>query len=446
MHVVVVGAGVFGLGAAVALARRGHTVTVLDRYGVPSPHGASVDSSRLVRADYGPDGFFTDLALRAIAGWHDWNVAAAAAGFPLLYHAAGVLFLRDGCVDDGYEGASLAQMAARNMLVRRLGGVDVPPTRAVPGWAGADPDAYSDGYLQPYAGWANARATVEYMAHVARGLGVRLVTGDDAGRVVAYLPSAGAVGGVRTADGLAHVADRVVVAAGPWSPALVPELDGLIQVVGQPVVYVAVPPALRPLFAEGAFPPFAADISREGWYGFPADPATQHRIKVGLHGSGFLYEAEADTEAGHAGRSPPRVVSMPAPPGRARPPATVVRQIKAFVDSRFPALRDQPVDEARLCYYCDSWDSYFYIDDVPGRPGLLVATGGSGHGFKFAPVLGDLIADAVEGRDNPDRAPFRWRRPPSRGTREAEACRMVRAAGPERLVLDDPVTLRPGKL
>ena len=77
--VAVVGAGVFGLGAAIELRRRGRRVTVFDRYGVPSSEGASVDSSRLVRGDYGDDGFFLDLALMAIARWHAWNEAAAAA-------------------------------------------------------------------------------------------------------------------------------------------------------------------------------------------------------------------------------------------------------------------------------------------------------------------------------------------------------------------------------
>ena len=182
--------------------------------------------------------------------------------------------------------------------------------------------------------------------------------------------ASGAVCGVRTASGFVHRADKVLIAAGPWTPSLVPELAGLIQVVGQPLIYVRVPEPLRPSFSGGAFPPFAADISRQGWYGFPANGNDGYRIKVGLHGNGFLYEGT--TADG-------RICSMPAPPeARARPPPAVVKQIKDFVDRSFPALRDQPVDESRLCYYCDSWDSYFYIDAVPGRRNLYVATGGSG--------------------------------------------------------------------
>jgi len=432
MRVAVVGAGVFGLSAAVALRRRGHEVTVFDRYGVPSPHGASVDSSRLVRADYGADGFYTDLALAAIEQWHVWNRDAQAAGFPQLYHPDGVVFFCKGSIDDGgYERDCIEQMRARGRPVRRLGPGQPSPLLAVPAWASGDLTAYRDGYLQPNAGWANARAAVEYLAHVARQLGVAFRTGE-AGTFVRYLPGAdgASVAGLATADGAEHRADVVLVAAGPWSPSLVPELAGKIQVLGQPLVYVKVPEAVRPLFESGHFPSYAADISHDGLYGFPPTEASQHRLKVGLHGRPHLYE----------GRTPDgRVCSMPAPPeARARPAEAAVATIKAHIDRAFPMLRDQPVDEARLCFYCDSWDSYFYIDRVPGRPGLAVATGGSGHGFKFAPVLGDIIADAVEGRPNRWGAPFKWREPPSETARRIEACRMDTGGQPPERIIPAP--------
>ena len=428
--VAVVGAGVFGLGAAIELQRRGHRVTVFERYGLPSSQGASVDSSRMVRADYGADGFFVDLGLRAIARWHEWNARSAKLGTGPLYHPVGVVFFRDGDIDaGGYEHDSMEQFRVRARPVRRLG--PGTPTQAIPAWAAGDVSPYTDGYLQPNAGYANARATVEFMAHTARELGVTFCVGETAGACVGYVPgtSPGSVAGIVTADGRQHAADKVLVAAGPWSPTLVPELRGLIQVVGQPLVYVKVPEPLRAMFAPGNCPAFTADISRQGWYGFPADDASGGRIKVGLHGNGFIYEAPAPDGQG--------VCSMPAPPGRARPPEATVRSIKAFIDRSFPALRGQPVDETRFCYYCDSWDSYFYIDQVPQRPGLYVATGGSGHGFKFAPVLGEIIADAVEDRPGPQGAPFLWRARPSTDARVAEDCRMLNS-GPERMVLSEP--------
>ena len=196
--VVVVGGGVFGLTAALALRRRGHAVTVHDRYGVPSSQGASVDSSRLVRADYGDDGFFMDLARDAIKGWHAWNLdvasssttapAPAPASAPVpastaapLYHEVGVVFFRDGSIaDGGYEHDSLRQLAARGLPVRRLRN---PPGLAIPAWAAGDLGAFSDGYIQPHAGWADARGTVAYLAGKARDAGVVLLPNVEFGRL-----------------------------------------------------------------------------------------------------------------------------------------------------------------------------------------------------------------------------------------------------------------------
>ena len=91
-----------------------------------------------------------------------------------------------------------------------------------------------------------------------------------------------------------------------------------------------------------------------------------------------------------------------------------------FLASTFPDLAGSRIHSRRLCFYCDSWDGDFWIDWDPGRKGLLVATGGSGHGFKFAPLIGALIADKVEAKANEWESRFRWR--PVRESR-AEAAR-----------------------
>ena len=64
---------------------------------------------------------------------------------------------------------------------------------------------------------------------------------------------------------------------------------------------------------------------------------------------------------------------------------------------------------SKICLYCDTWDGDFWISRDPEREGLVVSTGGSGHAFKFAPVLGKLAADALEGVDNPYNSRFDWR-------------------------------------
>jgi len=248
----------------------------------------------------------------------------------------------------------------------------------------------------------------------AQQLGIKFIAGERVGRFEGTIGGgAGDVGGIRTADGLEHRADRVLMACGPWTPSLVPELDGLITVVGHPLAYVKVPEEIAHKFHSDVFPGWAADISRTGWYGFPADPSTGNMLKLGVHGNGFVTRVRLPDG---------RECSVPVP--GALPPASGLTQFRHFVDATFPELRDAPIVKTRLCYYCDTWDMYFYISAVPGRPNLFVATGGSGHAFKFTPVLGDIIADCVEGKANAlagDR--FSWRTPPARNHTAAEPAR-----------------------
>jgi len=83
--------------------------------------------------------------------------------------------------------------------------------------------------------------------------------------------------------------------------------------------------------------------------------------------------------------------------------------LREFLSITFPALADAPIVYTRICLYCDTNDGHFWIAPDPERPGLIIAAGDCGHGFKFAPVLGEIIADAAEGRSNPLQEKFRWR-------------------------------------
>jgi glycine/D-amino acid oxidase-like deaminating enzyme len=98
-----------------------------------------------------------------------------------------------------------------------------------------------------------------------------------------------------------------------------------------------------------------------------------------------------------------------------------VARLRAFLATTFPALVGAPVVYTRRCLYCDTLDEHLWISRHPELGGLTVAAGGSGHGFKFAPILGDVIADAVEGRRNPWLHRFRWRalRPETSGEEAA---------------------------
>ena len=368
----IVGAGVFGLTAAWELAGRGWTVTTLDAGTVPRDTAASTDVSKIIRMDYGGDRLYTEMGEAAMRGWDRWNARWA----PPLYHEDGFVLLAGAPMQPGgFEHESYRLLAQRGHPVVRLSGLD---RRALlPQWSER---RYPDGYFNGRAGWAESGRVVERLRQEAEGAGVR---GIERAAVARLLERDGVVRGVETTDGEHLRADIVIVAAGAWTPALLPHLADVMSTTGQPVIHVNA--GQDPRWRAPAFPVWAADIARTGWYGFPALP--DGAMKIGHHGSGRAVHPDA-----------PRLV-LPAEEAR----------VRDFLRDSLPALADAPIVHRRLCLYCDTFDGDFWIDHDPDRPGLVVAAGDSGHGFKFAPVMGGLIADVVEGKPNAWAGRFRWR-------------------------------------
>jgi glycine/D-amino acid oxidase-like deaminating enzyme len=212
------------------------------------------------------------------------------------------------------------------------------------------------------------------------------------GTVTEILTRAGRVRGVRTSTGASQLADHLLVAAGAWTPSLVPGLRGHLRATGQPVVQLK-PRDTKPFEAQ-RFPVWAADIANTGWYGFPA--TADGHVKVANHGPGRPVEPGQPLEV-HGDE---------------------VERLREFLADRCPSLADAPLVASRLCLYCDTVDGDFWIDHDPAIEGLTVAAGGSGHGFKFAPVLGPIVADVVERRPNRWASRFRARTPDA-GQKEA---------------------------
>ncbi len=358
----VVGAGVFGAAAALELRRRGYEVTLVDRGGPPHPEASSTDVSKVVRMDYGADVFYHELAEAALAGWDEWNRAEPRP----LYHETGFLVLASEPMRAGsFEAESFRTLRDRGYEPDRLDAGALGSR--FPAW---NADRYPDGYVSRRGGWAESGAVVSRLVSRGEEEGVRPVEGTFA----ALREEGSRIAGVRLADGRELRADRVVVAAGAWTPVLLPWLRPLLRSVAQPVVHLApeAPERLRP----PGFLPFAADISGSGWYGFPALPDGQ--LKIGHHGMGK--EAHPDERGGVGGAH--------------------LERLRDFLSDALPALVDAPVAATRTCMYCDAVDGDLLIGRDPLRDGLVVAGGGSGHGFKFAPLLGPLVADALEGREN----------------------------------------------
>lgn len=382
-RVVVVGGGVFGATAALELRTRGWEVVLLDPFGFAHDAAASTDVSKMVRMDYGSDVFYHELADLALEGWDRWN-----RDWPTpLYHEDGFLVLsRAPMAPGGFEHESWQLLRRRGHEPARVGPTQV--AERFPAWRTA---AYADGYFNPRAGWAESGAVMTRLLELATASGVRY----RAGRATALLELGSRVGGVRTEAGEEIPAERVVACAGAWMPTLLPWLSDRLHAVAQPVVYLGVrePTAFTPPH----FPPWAADIAGHGWYGFPA--LADGRLKIGHHGAGRMAHPDARGEVG----------------------TEHLTRLRVFLSDSLPELAEAPVVGSRVCMYCDTEDGDFLVGADPTREGLVVAGGGSGHAFKFAPVLGTLVADAVEGRASRWLERLGWRDPSAARKEEARA-------------------------
>ncbi|HEY0483654.1 MAG TPA: FAD-dependent oxidoreductase [Kofleriaceae bacterium] len=366
MRVLVIGGGIFGVTSALELCSRGCDVTLVDPGPLPHPLAESTDISKVVRSDYGGDEDYTVLAELALDGWRRWNAAWPVPRF----HETGVAFLtRRPMQPGGFEHDSFTLLARRGHRVERLDAAAI--TARFPAYR---PGAYVDGYFHHEGGWAESRAVVAHLLAEAIAAGVTVLGDCPIDRITDH--------GATSRAGLLP-ADAIVVCAGAWTPLLVPDLAGDLRAIGQPVFHLR--PADRTLFLDSRFPVFGADIARTGYYGFPAQ--LDDVVKIANHGTGIPLAPDAPRQVTTAQES----------------------ALRDFLRDTFPALAAAPIVSRRLCVYCDTRDADFWIAQHPARPGLTVAAGGSGHAFKFAPVIGAVIADIALGVPHPLAHRFRWR-------------------------------------
>jgi glycine/D-amino acid oxidase-like deaminating enzyme len=372
-RVIVVGAGINGVTAAIELKRRGRGVILIDPGPLPHPLAASTDISKAVRAAYGADEEYTELAARSIKLWRKWNEEFGIE----LYHEVGVMFVRQREMKPGdleYESFKILKKGGHK--IERINSAQF--RKRFPAW---NPDLYQDGVLELEAGYAESGRVVATLIGRAKSLGIEL---REAARFSDLDERDDRVTGVVLDDGERIAADLVVMTVGAWTPYLLPFTNKFFRANGQPFFHLT--PSQRELFAPERFPVFGADITTTGYYGFPIN--RDGVVKIANHGPGR--EMSPDSSE--------RVVT-----------AEEERDLREFLSSTFPVLADAPIVSSRICMYCDTHDGHFWIARDPGRQGLVIAAGDCGHGFKFAPVLGEIIADAVDEKPNPILQKFRWR-------------------------------------
>jgi sarcosine oxidase len=381
--VIVVGLGAMGSAAAAFLAGNGHRVSAFDRFSPPHARGSSHGRSRIFRQAYWEDSRYVHLLLRA----HElWRKMERDCGRELL-HITGALMI----------APQNAPLVARSLESARQFGLSHevltaadlnrcwPQFRVVPDTVALL--EHNGGYLVP-------ETCVEEQLAAATRAGAQLHYDEP---VLEWGATTGGVT-VRTGCG-SYAAGCLVLTAGPWAPQLLEDLDLPMRVTRQ-AVYWFQPREHIELFRRDRLPIYLFDTGdgQPILYGFPLTGPDEEGAKVAVHGSNTFCtpetaNREVDAEEEHS--------------------------MRERIASALPSLTGRLV-RAETCLYTMTPDENFILGPHPLHPNVILAAGFSGHGFKFAPVVGQILGElATTGKSSFDLAMFSPARFASTSTRGA---------------------------
>ncbi len=337
----VMGAGVFGAWIAYRLRRSGRTVALIDPYGPGNSRSSSGGETRIIRSSYGPDEIYSRWALRSLAAWKQ---VFEEAGQPRLFQQTGVLWTAPE--HETRVGGTREALTNSNVPFEFLDHAQV--NRRWPQIHFNEPVA---GVFEPESGVLLARQAVQAVVEQAIRHGVEFhYTGN----------------GVR--------AHQAIYACGSWLPKIFPELlKERIHPTRQEVFFFGSSPGDRQ-FAPPAMPAWLHYGDPRGGYALPDVDGRGFKLAFDRHGP----EIDPDTAD--------RIVS-----------AEALTEADAFIGERFPALRNAPIVESRVCQYENTSNGDFLLDRHPERENIWIAGGGSGHGFKHGPAVGEYMEQLLSG-------------------------------------------------
>jgi len=353
--VAVVGAGVFGAWIALHLAKREQRVLLLDAYGPGHSRSSSGDESRIIRMGYGADEIYTQWSQRSLLQWKE---LFAASGNQELFQKTGVLWLAES---GNAQLRATADVLGRNQvefeqLDRAALGHRYPQINL---------EGIATGIYEPESGVLMARRAVAATAAEAVRLGVEVKLA-----AIAEPHGSGTIEYVTSSAGEKFVAKEFVFACGAWLAKLFPAfLEDRIFPTRQTVFYFGIP-AGDDRFSSPALPTWL--IKNDECYGMPDLETRGLKIAMDQHGE----RIDPDTQS--------RVVT-----------STEVEEIRRLVAYRFPALAHAPIVETRVCQYENTWNGDFLIDRHTTLSNVWLAGGGSGHGFKHGPAVGEYVTGQI---------------------------------------------------
>lgn len=363
-HLAVIGAGAFGGWTALHLLERGARVTLLDAWGPGNSRSSSGGETRVMRGTYGPDQPYTEMAARSLALWERYERRWKRQ----FLHRSGVLWMAAGR-DDAFERGSVQMLRAAKVKYQEL---SAPQMRKR--WPQINFEGIKWGIFEPECGYLDARVSCAAVVEAFASAG---------GRFRQLAVEAGGLedSGLRSltlSDGSHLKADTYVFACGPWLGGLFPKTVGsLVRATKQDVFFFGTPPGDTRFHDPNT--PVWADHGGRFRYGIPGSDRRGFKIADDTRGPDF------DPTNGE------RVLS----------PETL-KDIREYVAFRFPALKNAPLIETRVCQYEQTPDSHFIVDRHPANENMWLLGGGSGHGFKHAPAVGEMMAELILRNGEPD--------------------------------------------
>lgn len=354
-RVIVVGAGAFGGWTALHLRRAGAEVTLVDAWGPGNARASSGGETRVIRTVYGPTRRYVEMAARALALWREWDRARA----EQIYRRTGVLWMT--AADDSYVTQSLPFLRESQLAYEQL-----DPDAAATRWPQISFDGITNVFFEHEGGYLLARHACDAVARELVRLGGRYRQ-----IAVASVRPDRRRPNVVLSDGTRLEADSYVFACGPWLGRLFPDVIGpRVKATRQEVFYIGTPGGDE-RFVEPRLPVWV-DLADRFIYGIPGNLHRGFKVADDTRGPEFD-PTDGDRHS--------------TPDGE--------RAVRSFISRRFPALAHAPLLGAEVCQYENSPDGHFIIDRHPAMPDLWIAGGGSGHGYKMGPALGEILARQV---------------------------------------------------
>jgi monomeric sarcosine oxidase len=358
-RIAIIGAGIAGLSTAYALLKQGMKhVTVLEQATVDHRRSTSHGISRLLRFEYGADLLYTEMVRLSLSRWRNLERAARRT----LYTPTGLLVI--GREDDNFTRPSYYLLREAGIATERLSRRTCMQRFPQFNLLNHDMFTYNEN-----AGILHASLCLQALKSCILDLGGNIVEGQ---RVLALsYDSRPRPICLRLSSGDEYYADKVVLCIGPWIHRLLGGLRLPVRLTRQYLLYFANLPLSS--FKIQTFPAFISD----DLYGFPIHSTCSAHGPTWLKAASHSFGATVDPD------------EMPAIDTR------IIDQIIRKLRDLLPALQEAELAHIDACMYDVSPDEDFILDRLPEDPHIVFGTGLSGHGFKFGPLLGELLASLV---------------------------------------------------